>query len=89
MVINDLDEVTTVSVFKGATKELVKRHVTSIIPLLTASESGQVCDNSGRNEPLEPIKLLKVRPKRKIAKRGEMKTKMLFNSALAWIIINS
>ena len=31
---NDLDEVTNVDVIKGRTKEVLKRHVTSVIPLL-------------------------------------------------------
>ena len=32
---NDLDEVTDIIVFKGASRETVRRHVTSIIPLLS------------------------------------------------------
>jgi len=35
---NVLDEVTNVVLFKGSTREIVKRHVTSLIPLLSAGE---------------------------------------------------
>ncbi|XP_068224998.1 uncharacterized protein [Palaemon carinicauda] len=33
--LNDLDEVTDIEVFKGASRETVRRHVTSVIPLLS------------------------------------------------------
>ena len=36
--LNDLDEVTDIIAFKGATRECVKRHVNSVIPLLGTDE---------------------------------------------------
>ena len=36
--VNSLNEVTSVEVMKGDTREVVKRHITTIIPLLSVRE---------------------------------------------------
>ena len=36
---NDLEEITNVEVLKGSTREIVKRHISSIVPLLTYEET--------------------------------------------------
>ena len=47
---NSRDEVTDVVAKKGRTREIVKRHVTSVIPLLRPSQ------NEEENNPTEPGK---------------------------------
>ena len=42
LVKNDMGEVTVVEVFKGETKELIKRHINTIIPLLTLSGDSDI-----------------------------------------------
>ena len=42
LVKNDMGEVTGVEVFKGETKELIKRHINTIIPLLTLSGDSDI-----------------------------------------------
>ena len=41
VVINDLDEVTGAAILKGRSREIVKRHVTSLIPLLSSDQPDQ------------------------------------------------
>ena len=50
MTLNDLDEVTEVEVRKGKTREIVKRHVSSVIPLLKVSKLPSN-DHSGDSSP--------------------------------------
>ena len=51
---NDLDEVTSVNVLKGKTKETVLRHVTSIVPLLSVEKNmhneGKQCTNVAKEQ---------------------------------------
>ena len=48
--VNDLGEITSVLAFKGSTRELVHRHSSSIIPLLTNTEA-MASDNDGVPPP--------------------------------------
>ena len=41
VVINDLDEVTGAAILKGRSREIVKRHVTYLIPLLSSDQPDQ------------------------------------------------
>lgn len=75
--VNEMGEVTDVEVLKGKTRELVKRHVSSTIPLLS-------CDELGTSPSVAPLtedfsRLAKPRgvPKRKAAAKSEILTKKL------------
>ena len=46
-VVNDLGEITGAIVFKGKSRESVKRHSSTIIPLLTVSEDSNKFNQSG------------------------------------------
>ena len=72
--INEMGEVTGVEVFKGKTREVVKRHVTSLIPLLKSNENNIVKEND--KEPSEVMNK-KLLPKRMAAKKSREKTKLI------------
>lgn len=79
--VNDQNETTGAILWKGSTKESVKRHASCIIPLLR-SESidspsvSQIADNDANLSPRRAIK-------RKAAIRATAKTKALFESDVA------
>ena len=71
---NDLGEVTSVICLKGKTKEIVRRHVTSIIPLLSNKESPNYIDVKCKDRDVrDPVS----RPFRKAANRCREKLKNL------------
>ena len=75
---NFLGEVTDIEAFKGKTKELVRRHVASVVPLLKPSHnSDQATRDSYTEIPLHYNKP----PKRKAAKISSLKTKEIFDTA--------
>ena len=52
VVTNELDEVTGATIFKGDTRELVKRHVSSLIPLMTTNnDEDTIPDNVNTINP--------------------------------------
>ena len=68
--LNDLDEVTDVVVFKRVSRETVRRHVTSIIPLLSpgtndSEDEAEIRENSSTHQ----------RKKRKAAVISETRTR--------------
>ena len=68
--LNDLDEVTDIVVFKGASRKTVRRHVTSMIPLLSpgtndSEDEAQIRENSSTHQ----------RKKRKAAVISETRTR--------------
>ncbi len=79
--VNTLNEVTGALVLKGKTKELVKRHSSSIIPILTNinedSETSKVW-----HTPTQQSNLIPVRPKRNAAKICTEKNKILIDSEI-------
>ena len=75
---NRLGEVTSASIFKGSSRELVKRHVTSLIPLLSSDDSAIIADpltsrkiDSTSNLPSSS------RPVRKTAERSKQSWRQL------------
>ncbi|XP_068210785.1 uncharacterized protein [Palaemon carinicauda] len=75
VVVNDINEVTGAVVLKGATRELVNRHVTSLIPILSYCETDDlgnidICDRN----PLDVNKI-----KRKAAVDIMAKTKAILS----------
>ena len=71
---NDLNEVTQVTVRKGNTREIVSRHVTSVIPLFSPEK-----DTDPINDPMESMNKDNCssklsRPARKAALKGRKKT---------------
>ena len=89
---NDLDEVTSVVIKKGATGELSKRHVTSVIPLLTRSEYSLYVDQE-QATPESNVRratcqskaddtVTNRRPTRMAAERSRKKTSQLMSKAL-------
>ena len=74
---NYLGEVTNVEVFKGCTRELVKRHVTSIVPLIReiASEFKEKEKNPSKVVPKK-----QCRPQRSAALNSIRKTRDLLNN---------
>ena len=79
-IVNDIDECTDVIVYKGKTKEYVKRHVSSIIPLLTSNEmdltpeqiSGSITNQNTSNDGQ-----INTRPQRKAAIDAKLKIKQI------------
>ena len=91
--VNIINEVTDAILLKGKNREIVKRHVTSIIPILTCKEmspkSNQIVQNdlhSGPNEPfqddpgcLSNTRRKKGRQKRKAALESVKRTKKILS----------
>ena len=76
--INDLGEVTGAVVRKGSSRELLKRHVTSLIPILRSSNSSIQADDSEEKETNSAnADNSKKREKRKAAIVSESKTKRM------------
>ena len=80
--INDLGEVTASTILKGKTKELVRRHVSTIIPLLTIDEK-EIELSESREPGLANIcsdDPKKKREKRKAAIASLNKTKLILSN---------
>ena len=80
--INDLDEVTSVSVFKGKTRELVRRHVQSIIPLLSIEADSQSINAREENITVQNYEKGNKRPPRTAAIKGNLNNKRLVEAGL-------
>ena len=83
---NDLGEVTDVEVLKGSTRETLKRHVTSVIPLLTtdkdeAPQQADLADPDVNN--LQDPNDVQRRSVRTAARTSNEKTKKLFSDGAA------
>ena len=74
---NDMGEVTAVEVRKGTNRETVKRHVTSVIPLLTGN-STTAANPTAERETATP-----TRPKRVAAQRGAERIKLAYSEGKA------
>ncbi|XP_068208007.1 uncharacterized protein [Palaemon carinicauda] len=68
--LNDLDEVTDIAVFKGASRETVRRHVTSVIPLLSP-----VTNDSEEKADIKEDSSTHQRKKREAAVISEARTR--------------
>ena len=87
---NDIGEVTSIVAKKGATGELVERHVASVVPLLSRMEYLRSRDDeppvhsiSGDDDPVRTdVNPVKVRPKREAAERSRKKTSQLISRTL-------
>ena len=83
---NDLNEVTKVEVLKGKSKEIVKRHVTSLIPYLSlnieSTDSEIVQGNLNIDDDRNEISSRCTR-KRNSALISEKRNKWLFENNLA------
>ena len=80
---NTLGEVTEVSLMKGANREVIKRHVSSLIPLLEHAPDADNASNDGvtavvQKEPKLPTK----RQKRKAALVSSKKSRTLIDHDL-------
>ena len=80
--INDLDEVTSVSVFKGKTRELVRRHVQSIIPLLSIEADSQSINAREENITVQNYEKGNKRPPRTAAIKGNLNNRRLVKAGL-------
>lgn len=83
---NILNEVTDVKVLKG-NGEIVKRHVSSIIPLLSSQDCNlkEISSIPAENKnPAQPVKSDKLKLKRRCASvKGEDRTRSMLNNNLA------
>ena len=78
IICNDLGEITDAEVKKGKTGETLKRHVTSLIPILSSDQSSiQLRD--GEDETVQP----RLSNKRKAAMASSERTKVLFDNSSA------
>ena len=83
---NDLNEVTNVELLKGKTKEIVKRHVTSLIPYLSLNEDFAVSTISQNDldiDSKDDIVPNHCNRKRNSALESEKRNKWLFQNNLA------
>ena len=78
---NHLDEVTGALVLKGSTRETVKRHASSLIPLLSSNEHSSQSLSEDEKEAIN----IPVAPsiKRKAAVKSREATKSLIDQNLA------
>ena len=74
IIVNDLNEVTGAIVFKGKTRELVKRHASTLIPLLRIGENDHVESDQLEVNDLE---ISDSPPPRKAAIISRQKTKAI------------
>ena len=83
---NDLGETTTVTVMKGKNRELVKRHVNAVIPILSPNnlDSLEAEETSKSDLHAEPPSLAQTTRKlRKSAEASRVKTMQLMMDNLA------
>lgn len=74
---NEIGEVTNVEAFKGKTRELVKRHISSVIPYMSSNQSDQT------NETEHNSVVLQRRPqKRKAALKARLANQAIFKEEL-------
>ena len=73
------NEVTGVEVLKGKTREIVKRHASTIIPLLSIEDSLGSGDTGMELDVKAHPPDYKQRPKRKAALQSRQKTKDILN----------
>ena len=88
IVFNDLGEVTDVICKKGKTNDFIKRHVASVIQMITLSDKNSVNEDSNSINSIDldcnelSFNNLKIRLKRKVALKSAILTKeMLSNMA--------
>lgn len=74
--VNSNSEVTGAVILKGRTKELVKRHITTLIPLLQC-DPGTITDNTSKIQNLDESNTKRVR--RKAAEVSEYRTRQMLN----------
>ena len=80
---NELGEVTEAVIMKGSTGEKLRRHATSLIPLLQAEETSEASlwESSKNTEDL--LIKLNAKPVRKAATKAKARNKQLFTKLLA------
>ena len=76
---NEMGEVTKVEAFKGKTRELVRRHVSSVIPLVSRQELGQDGLDFSEIRETVPFSGGNCRVPRKAAVRSRKRTKRLLS----------
>ena len=80
VVINSLGEVTEAELFKGKTRETVKRHSSCLIPLLERCNDSSDVITSDNDFPTESHSSVDRASKRKAALKSRELTKILINS---------
>ncbi|XP_068247851.1 uncharacterized protein [Palaemon carinicauda] len=79
-VMNTIGETTNAILLKGRTRELVKRHVSSLIPILSVNEMHVNSDQSGKSVIIDDSFQIVNKVRRKAAMESESRTKnMLIN----------
>ena len=80
VVVNSLGEVTGATVLKGCTRELVKRHSSVLIPLLSSSDSTEIESDFDQNNETVKESNNEERPIRQAAIKCKMKNRVMLNS---------
>ena len=80
---NDLGEVTSVLIMKGSSRELLKRHVNCIVPLMQSGHEATENNITAQNESAEETIHNNTRPKRDAARLAEQNIKLLCDLELA------
>ena len=84
VVLNNIGEVTSVTLFKGKTRETIKRHSSNLIPILQAEQNTEtVLEQNSSVESSNENEEVTKRNKRQAAKESQSKTKNLFKTNLA------
>ena len=78
--INSNNEVTGAVILKGKTRELVKRHITTLIPLLECDPKSDNSDTSD-DQTLDVGNASSSRVRRKAAVNSEQRTRLMLNDA--------
>ncbi|XP_068247871.1 uncharacterized protein [Palaemon carinicauda] len=78
-VINTIGETTNAILLKGRTRELVKRHVSSLIPILSVNEMHVNSDQSGISVITDDSFQIVNKVRRKAAMESESRTKNMLN----------
>ena len=84
--VNNLGEVTEVKLLKGRSREVIRRHVTSLIPILSHKETTSGKEEMVKVDTVEKQDLPKggrmnTMPRRKAAVASEQKTKIILTDA--------
>ena len=85
--LNELAEVTSVKVRKGNSRELVERHSTSIVPLLSIAEyEGSMCNmepETDSSQLTESLPSVNIRSSRRAALNSAQRTREMLYEDLA------
>ena len=85
VIYNDIKEITGAIIMKGKTREILKRHISTVIPILTLNEEPEIlgtndCQGESSGDLLPAPDVVENKPRRKAAVASEKLTKLVFQN---------